>query len=298
VVESPFEDLDIVSESETYALTVRQPVYRRPVAEPVTATSRARPALEIAVFAQAAVRDSDTFLLGRPFEFSPGTSDGHSRVTALRLGQELVARGTARAVSFRSTFSFGLDALDATSTGKDTIAGVSIPDGQFVAWLGQGQYVRRLEFIGDLELGRLGSLPLSQSQFVLRGAAQLSSSPLLPVEQFAVGGVDTVRGYRENRLVRDQGVAGSAELHLPLIVGRGGEQVLAMVPFFDVGHAKDRGRHQDGETLSSVGAGVVFVPDRRVSLQLFYGYALTNRTGEHDDLQDHGIHFSLAVYAF
>jgi hemolysin activation/secretion protein len=110
--------------------------------------------------------------------------------------------------------------------------------------------------------------------------------------------VDSVRGYRENRLVRDQGFAASAELRLPLISNAAGEDVLAVVPFFDVGYARDRERRDDGETLSSVGLGVVFTPERRVSLQVYYGYPMTNQGDSHQDLQDIGLHFNFSVYAF
>ena len=297
VVETPFEDLEIGSDTDSYALTIRHPLYRRPVAEPATETRRARPAVEVAVFASAALRDSETTLLGETFEFSPGTDDGRSRVAVLRLGQELITRGPARALSVRSTFSLGLDTLSATTNGEDRIFGRDLPDGQFLSWLGQAQYVQRLDF-GNLDLGRLGTLPLSRSQLVLRGAGQLSSSPLLPIEQFAVGGMDTVRGYRENRLVRDQGFAASAELRLPLILNAAGEDVLAVVPFFDFGCARDRERGDEGETLSSVGLGVVFTPERRVSLQVYYGYPMTNQGDSHQDLQDIGLHFNFSVYAF
>jgi hemolysin activation/secretion protein len=296
VVETPFENLAIGSDSDSFALTVRHPLYRRPVAEPATQNHRARPAVEVAVFASAALRDNQTTLLGEPFEFAPGTDDGRSRVAVLRLGQELITRGPARALSVRSTFSIGLDVLGATSNGEGPL-GRDLPDGQFLSWLGQVQYVQRLEF-GNLDLGRLGTLPLSRSQLVLRGAGQLSSSPLLAIEQFAVGGIDTVRGYRENRLVRDQGFAASAEMRLPLISNAAGEDVLAVLPFFDIGYARDRERGDDGETLSSLGLGVVFTPERRVSLQVYYGYPMTNQGDSHQDLQDIGLHFNFSVYAF
>jgi hemolysin activation/secretion protein len=41
-------------------------------------------------------------------------------------------------------------------------------------------------------------------QYVLRNDLQLAKDPLLPLEQFTVGGASTVRGYRENQLVKDK----------------------------------------------------------------------------------------------
>jgi hemolysin activation/secretion protein len=36
------------------------------------------------------------------------------------------------------------------------------------------------------------------------------------IEQFSLGGIDTVRGYRQNQIVADNGVFGSVELSVPL----------------------------------------------------------------------------------
>ena len=200
----------------------------------------------------------------------------------------------------RSTFSFGLPILGATRSDNAHVA-----DSQFISWLGQVKYVHRLgpmpAFFGALTGQQ--HISAGDAQLVFRVAGQLSNSPLLDVEQFVVGGVDTVRGYPENTLVRDQGIAGSVELHLPIIPGRTGEpERLAFVPFFDAGYARDlvvagNGLNK-GEDLNSVGIGLLCNPDRRVNLQFYYGYALTHRAGSHRDPQDLGIHFSISVNAF
>ena len=99
-------------------------------------------------------------------------------------------------IALRSTESIGLDLLGATENSGD------VPDGQFFAWLGQAQFARRL-FGSDWQLN-------------LRGDVQLTADPLLPIERIAIGGIDTVRGYRENELVVDNGWIASAELRIPL----------------------------------------------------------------------------------
>ena len=60
------------------------------------------------------------------------------------------------------------------------------------------------------------------------------------LEQFAVGGVDSVRGYQENQLVRDQGLTASLELRVP-VLRKQERDVLEAVPFFDVGYAINHG---------------------------------------------------------
>ena len=82
-----------------------------------------------------------------------------------------------------------------------------MPDGKYFAWLGQGQYVRRLRPASRQPAARLAARAPRQRQ--------ISADPLLSIEQFAVGGIDTVRGYRENQIVRDTGFAASVELHIP-----------------------------------------------------------------------------------
>ena len=100
-------------------------------------------------------------------------------------------------IAARSTLSIGLDAFDATQQHG------SVPDGQFVTWLGQLQWARRL---GDWGI-----------QSIFRTDLQLSNRSLLPMEQCAVGGFNTVRGYRENQLVRDECFIASLELRVPIV---------------------------------------------------------------------------------
>ena len=54
------------------------------------------------------------------------------------------------------------------------------------------------------------------------------------------------------------------------------------------------------EILSSVGAGVIFTPVKRVSAKLYWGYALNqgNTVKSGDNVQDYGLHFSVSISAF
>jgi hemolysin activation/secretion protein len=265
VVEEPFADLDIRSRTESYALGIRQPIWRTVDTELAASLTLVR-------------RDNKSFLAGEPFSFSPGAEDGASAVTALRFAQELVTRRQEWALSLRSTFSFGIDAFD------PTIHGGGLPDSHFFAWLGQWQYVRRL--------------PVRDWQLILRGAAQLTPDPLLPLEQFSLGGMDTVRGYRENQLVRDIGVAATAEVRVPLYV-RQEERVLDLAVFFDAGYARNNGiegvDNPGGEFVASAGLGVLWNPHRRFSATVYWGYPFNDFEQTSDDLQDLGFHFSLVA---
>jgi hemolysin activation/secretion protein len=136
----------------------------------------------------------------------------------------------------------------------------------------------------------------------LRANTQLTDDPLLPIEQFAVGGANTVRGYRENQLVRDNGVVASIEFRLPLYplslpFASAETAVLQLAPFFDYGAAWNHDESKD--EISSIGVGLVWEPTPWLSAQVYYGYRLNSVVDpeDDDDLQDHGISFRLAIRA-
>ncbi|WP_181357408.1 ShlB/FhaC/HecB family hemolysin secretion/activation protein [Stenomitos frigidus] len=52
---------------------------------------------------------------------------------------------------------------------------------------------------------------------MLRGDLQLADRPLLALEQVSEGGQDTVRGYRQDLLLADNGLFASAEVRIPLL---------------------------------------------------------------------------------
>ena len=238
------------------------------------------------MFVAQAYRDNQTELLGEPFSFSPGAEDGESVVAPLRFGQEFTTRSQVDAFALRSTFSSASRSCDATQNGAATCPTASTSRG----W-GRGST--------SAACARTAVNPLHDCQLVLRGSAQLSADPLLSIEQFAVGGIDTVRGYRENQIVRDIGFAGSVELHIPLIATASGNRILELVPFFDLGYGRNVESPDNSQLLPSVGVGLVYTPNRHVNAQVYYGYALDRDINdESDDLQDAGIHFNVLLLAF
>lgn len=70
-----------------------------------------------------------------------------------------------------------------------------------------------------------------------RGQGQLASGPLLSNEQFAAGGLDTVRGYLEGEVLGDHGVVGGVELSAPPLLPEGRyAQDLTLLGFVDAGY--------------------------------------------------------------
>ncbi len=271
VVEDPLSDLDIQGDTSTLAFRLSQPVYQ---------TSRD----QLTLAAGLDLRESETSLLGRGFPFSAGVEpDGSSSVTVLRFIQEWLSRSPDQVLAARSTFSLGVDAFDATINAGDD------PDGRFFAWLGQFQWARRLAE--------------TDNQLVFRLQGQLTSDPLLPMEQFAVGGLWSVRGYRTNALVRDQGFASSVELRIPVLHREDGAPLLQVVPFVDAGGAWYKGRGgdtPDPTTIASAGIGLRFDPHERVHAELYWGNAFQkdDLAGPDDSLQDSGWSFLLTAELF
>jgi hemolysin activation/secretion protein len=268
VVEDPFDDLDIESRTSTYGVSVRHPVQR---------SLRSR----LDVFLAGEYRRSKTYLLGTGFAFTQGPDpDGVAEIAVLRFGQEWTYRTRRQALAVRSMLSWGLDALGATSNSGN------VPDGQFLAWLGQSQWAYRLGLL--------------DAQLLVRGDVQLSSDPLLSLEQFAIGGHASVRGYRENTLVRDNGAVGSIELRIPVWSQSDGRFAVELAPFVDVGYSWNSDRPETGpQTLSSAGLGIRAALTERIFFEGYWGEALrdVDFPGEHD-LQDSGFHLGLTMRFF
>jgi hemolysin activation/secretion protein len=272
VLEQPINVLNITSLVHSFEGGISHPVINTP-----------RQRLSLGVL--LAVRENETSLLGMPFSFVPGEPTGRNQATVWRIFQDFSQRWDNHALALHSGFNVGMNALGATPSRPVPSYYQSYfsryPSSDFFSWLGQAQYAWRFMDNG--------------AQLVLRGNAQFSNSPLLPLERIAIGGFNTVRGYRENQLVRDDGYNISAELHYPLIGGDAdAKHKLTLVPFVDYGKAwyVDQPTNSAATTLFSLGVGLEW-QFKPLFAQLYYGYALnTSKPQQTGDLQDSGIHFS------
>jgi hemolysin activation/secretion protein len=271
VVEKPFSEIDVESTSSSLQAGLSWPVIK-------TLDD------ELRLEASLEHERTTTSLLGRRFSFSEGVDDGRTKITALRLVQQWQRRSQDQVIALRATESIGLDLPGTTRNSGD------VPDGQFFAWLGQAQFARRL-FGSDWQL-------------VLRGDLQLTNDRLLPIERIAIGGVDTVRGYRENELVVDNGWITSAELRIPLgrlaLPGFSTEPddgALQLVPFVDAGGGWNVDAPDPEENvIYAVGAGLRWQPNRRIDLRLDFAPPLVDvPEPEENNLQDLALYFELVM---
>ena len=88
-----------------------------------------------------------------------------------------------------------------------------------------------------------------------------------------MGGVGTVRGYRENHLVRDEGYSLSLEFRYP-IIGENDPSTrhrFTLIPFMDYGEAWNL----DGGSEALHSAGIGFNWEfRPLYAEFYYGYAI------------------------
>jgi hemolysin activation/secretion protein len=281
VVEPPFDVLDFESESRVSRIAFRYP-WRR------------TPAQEIAFGVKLTHADSKTYLGGFPFAFPPSLEE--SRSTVLSLSQEWVERSRERVFAAYSSFDFGLNWLDAADRrGEIGIDGQAVavsqrPDGLFLAWTGQLQWMEKLA--------------LWESEILARLDLRWANDTLMAQNRFSIGGSSSVRGYRENSLIRDGGLVAGLEWRIPLVrlplPGISTTEVdglLHLVPFVDYGYGWNaNGEAPEPQDIASVGLGLRWNPSPEIRTELFWGHPLRDLpvVGERD-LQDDGVHFSLTV---
>jgi len=265
VIEPPFDLIDINSESRYYELSFRQPLIQTP-------------SQEFAVGLSANRRESETSLLNEPFRLSFGADErGRTRISALRFFQDWTGRDTRQVIAARSQFNLGVGAFDATINEDE-------PDSRFLSWQGQAQWVRLLA---------------PDTLLLVRGDVQLSTTSLVPLEQFSLGGLQSVRGYRQDLLLSDNGAFASAEVRLPILRVPDWGAVLQVAPFVDIGTSWNRGRSApEPSTLASLGLGLVWQQSDRFTARIDYGIPLVSVSSTERTWQENGIYFSVFYNPF
>lgn len=273
VIERPFNTLDIQSASRYYELTFRQPVIQTPTQELALGLTASRRESEI-----SSLLFQEEFGLP-PNELSPGADErGRTRVSALRFFQEWTSRNNREVIALRSQFNLGIGALNATIN-QDP------PDSRFFAWQGQAQWARLLA---------------PETLLLLRLNTQLASRALLPLEQFGLGGQDSVRGYRQDFLLTDNGTFASAEVQIPILRLPQIDSTLQVIPFADFGVAwNNSGRDAPNpNTLASVGLGLRWRQGDRFTARLDWGIPLVSVDSNERTWQENGVYFYLLYNPF
>lgn len=269
VIERPFNILDIKSASRYYELTFRQPIIQTIHHEFALGFTASRRENENSY---ASLGERTPFL-------QPGSDDeGRTRVSSLRFFQEWTARDSTQVFAVRSQFNLGIGALDAT-VNQDA------PDSRFFSWQGQAQWLRLLA---------------PDTLLLLRFNTQLASSPLTSLEQFNVGGVESVRGYRQDFLAADNGAFASAEVQVPVLSAPKINGMLQVIPFADLGVAWNNSSDNklDPNTLASIGLGLRWSQGNHFTARLDWGIPLVSIDSSKRTWQENGIYFFLQYNHF
>ena len=294
IIESRFRSLDIESLTETRGIRLTHPF--------VDILNRS-----LSVTMGYEIRHNESTLAGVPFSLSPGAQEGVSETNVVMLGSDWTERSDNQVFTARLTLRHGGDYEDATIFEPGDV--LTSPfnqkinptgaDGRFDLVQVQSLFLRRAGFGG-------------RGQFAIRASGQFSADPLMSIEKISIGGINTVRGYPENFLVRDNGVALSVEYRLPLSGATEEPNVrnLSLVPFLDYGRSWDEvdadavasGRDtSDANSIAALGLGLVWAPMRGWRAELYWGADIYDDLDSGQDprdfrdssLQDEGLHFAL-----
>jgi hemolysin activation/secretion protein len=263
ITQSPFDAFNINGTNEVYSATYRQPLIRTPREE-------------LALSLGYEYQRGQTFLfnnLAVPFGIGP-EADGTSRTSVFKFGQDYTNRDIDGVWALRSQFSLGTGLFGSTV--------VSDPSAIFLSWLGQ---VQRVQVLGSDTI-LIGSLD-----------AQFSADPLLPSQQFVIGGGQSVRGFRQNVRSGDNGIRFSTEARFAVARNEEGRTLLQLAPFVDLGTVWNNGRNlnalPDGNFIAGGGLGLMYEPISRLNLRLDYAIPFVNLSDRGSNLQESAFYFSL-----
>ncbi|MBF0265254.1 MAG: ShlB/FhaC/HecB family hemolysin secretion/activation protein [Gammaproteobacteria bacterium] len=223
-------------------------------------------------------RKSKTTVAGQPFSFLANETTGTVKANSLRFWQEYSYRSNSKVLALRSTFTRSKSNLqDEILTESERY---SQPKSVF--WIGQFHLTQRLN--------------KTDWQFNMRATAQLTDDKLLNLDALPIGGANSVRGYRENQLLRDKGYFLNLELKYPLV--QSSQQQLSIIPFIDFGRAWNIDEKAD--FLSSAGLSLMYKLNR-LNLNLILARKIDQSIiikEQSGNLQDEGVHFQLSYNFF
>lgn len=265
VVEEPFDEIALESETDTSGLQIK-----------TLWTSSAQSAWH--TYLNVESKESETSLLGIPFDFSPGSRDGITEAQVIGFNVEYSRSGEGMGLMVRAGLRSGSDEYGGSP---------SLVDGDFTLYRLQAQWIKRL------------NSDTSEIPWLLKFNVnyQDTADTLPAFERMALGGHSTVRGYRENRLLKDSGVTASLSLSLPLLTAprREGISIRGEL-FFDYGRGENSVEtlavNTRGE-LSSAGVGIE-ASYRGLRFKIERALRLQKRKRLGDALQDSGIHVGVS----
>ncbi len=254
ILSEPFEDLDLVNRSTTFGIG-----YERSLLKTINNS--------LALGLKLDLVETEAFIFNdTPFP----RFDGKNRLnlTVLRFSQIYSTNSRDSFFALSSQFNFGVNAFEASRASE-------FINTQFFSWQGIVQYAQKLT--DDLI-------------FTVQIQGQLTPDSLPITEQFAIGGINTVRGYRRNIRIGDNGLIFSSELRQKIWEDSDWGIVQGYF-FFDTGATDSNKLPQVyPNVLASMGLGLRWEIQKTVILGTNYGLKLVNDASfGSGTLQDDGI---------
>ena len=238
LVEESLSALDIEGDFNSYQIALRHPIV----------LSRSQ---KLNLGVEFSLIRSESFILDDfSFSFVDGLEDGKSRISELSLVQEYIKRSTNSIFQLKSAFNLGLRIFDSTITEQGR-------DGLYWNWQAKGELSQKL----------------ANNIFLISGfGVQLSPDQLLPIKQFSLGGINSVRGYRQNLLVGDNGLVLSSELQFSVMQSESSE--LKIISFLEGGKVGNNKQDDDAENLLAIGLGLQYSLRDSLNIRIDYGIPL------------------------
>ena len=258
IVGEDFEDLNLEGDSELYEVSFRQPLTRTLQKE-------------FAVSLGFSYQESRDFFNGVALNQT-------NRTSVIKFGQDYTKRDVKGVWAFRSQFNLGFDGSDENE--DVLIAGDDFPDDVFISWLGQTQRLQRIN---------------PDNLLIIQADLQLTPNTLSPSEQFVIGGAQSVRGYRQNARLGENGFRLSIEDRITLIKNKAEQPLFQIAPFADLGVVGgDSTEDIDNNFLAGIGLGLISEPIPGLSLRLDYAPPLVDLEETGDNIQEDGFYFRLS----
>ncbi|HEY9646083.1 MAG TPA: ShlB/FhaC/HecB family hemolysin secretion/activation protein [Chroococcidiopsis sp.] len=224
------------------------------------------PREELALSVGFTYRDGETLISGVQID--------SSTTSVVRFGQDYIRRDPTGAWAVRSQFNLGTGLFDATTDGE--------PDGQFFSWLGQ---VQRVQILNPDNL------------LIVQADLQLTPDPLLSSQQFVIGGGQSIRGFRQNARLGDNGFRLSVEDRFTLARNESGIPTVQLAPFAEMGSvwndSKNPNDLADQNFLAGIGLGLLWNPTPNLNIRLDYALPLVDLSDRGDNAQDEAFYFSI-----
>ncbi len=270
IIEKPLDILEINSDYQKYSFRFRQPIIQTPSQEFI---------LGLDVDHQ---KSKTLYLDGIAFPSRGSDTNGRTHISTIRFSQEWIGRSATQVLSARSQFDWGIEAFG-TTIPFDLQVNPDAPYSNYFLWRGQAQWVKLLA---------------PDTLFVMRSDLQLADRPIVSLEQFSLGGLGNVEGYRQNSLLTDNGIFVAMELRFPVYRLPKDRFVVQIVSFLNYGQGWNSGEEADPpiNELASVGVGLQVQYGDFFNARLDWANPLGKELFQGgESLQDDGIFFTITI---